>query len=547
MHNKVPLIRLAVASAATLLFAVTAVATANEEVKYQVVFSPEPDHGSSHRGAAAPNGGSSDFKQYRRHVAGDISDILAADFNGDGYMDIAVIDPETKAFRVLLGDRKMTFKKEYEKKLKEIGKLLVGAADFNGDGKLDLAVENSKAKKYFTIFPGDGKGGFGKGKSVRAKGEPDTWFRDVGTCDVDNDGKPDVVGFIMRYGSNGTIVALRNRGNFKFDQIKKTDEKGLEGIVACDFNGDFCADFFASEILDDKIYFYKNNGSGGFSQGAVTNWSDMGSKIYAADLNGDGKPDLLGSGNYSGKMWCGFNKSDGKLQKLSRIGGSSTFDYGIAVYDFNRDGKPDIAAAETSGLSYYTGKTAGKFTQQPDLGPGMNFYTSGRGSFVCMGDFNRDKKMDIAGAQHFHSSSAKAADSNVAFFVAGQKPATLQISNLQFSRLSFFLMYVNVTGSVDYSGKDIELVYNSKGDLPTESAFIQFRVRVDLPWPMGDAYVYAKVAGDFLHKPGQQSGTLSFSFTLPTSVLIIGTLTPKVYVSDFYLWDNNLVRSNELD
>jgi len=71
--------------------------------------------------------------------------ITAADFNGDGNLDLAVVDtPQsgTGAVSILLGNGDGTFQAQ---KMYAVGNVpkSIAVGDFNGDGKLDLAVTNS--------------------------------------------------------------------------------------------------------------------------------------------------------------------------------------------------------------------------------------------------------------------------------------------------------------------------------------------------------------------------------------------------------------------
>src|SRR5207244_1095803 len=68
------------------------------------------------------------------------SDLAAADFNGDGKIDLAVTDEEgANAVAILLGNGDGTFQNPLEYTV-GVGPVVITAADFNGDGKPDLLV-----------------------------------------------------------------------------------------------------------------------------------------------------------------------------------------------------------------------------------------------------------------------------------------------------------------------------------------------------------------------------------------------------------------------
>jgi hypothetical protein len=91
--------------------------------------------------------------------------IVAADFNGDGKLDVAVTDSAANTVIVLLGNGDGTFGAPLTI---PVGNQLVAivAGDFNSDGKLDLAVANF-GDSTITLLLGNGDGTF-----TQASGSP---------------------------------------------------------------------------------------------------------------------------------------------------------------------------------------------------------------------------------------------------------------------------------------------------------------------------------------------------------------------------------------
>jgi hypothetical protein len=96
---------------------------------------------------------------------------------------------------------------------------------------------------------------------------------------------------------------------------------------------------------------------------------------------------------------------------------------------------------------------------------------------------------------------------------------------------------------MDYSGSDIDLHYDASGKSPTDSAFMQIQAYVNIDSSF-HFYLTPTVTGEFINKPGTNSGTIYFNLTLPSSVIVIGTFTATVTVEYVYLMDYNLVKSN---
>jgi hypothetical protein len=81
--------------------------------------------------------------------------IVAADFNGDGKIDLAVVNDTDRTVSILFGNGDGTFQSQT---LVSVGTepTSLGSGDFNGDGRVDLITSNVCAGTVLLLSKGDG-------------------------------------------------------------------------------------------------------------------------------------------------------------------------------------------------------------------------------------------------------------------------------------------------------------------------------------------------------------------------------------------------------
>jgi len=127
-------------------------------------------------------------------LTGNASEIARGDFNNDGHQDLAVSvynDYPNEHISVYFGNGDGSFKAGPEIPVNEPQGIV--AADFNNDGDLDLAVVSPFVRQdKLVVALGDGMGNFPVVQSFhirRNSGEP----RDIAVADFDGNGRKDVV------------------------------------------------------------------------------------------------------------------------------------------------------------------------------------------------------------------------------------------------------------------------------------------------------------------------------------------------------------------
>ena len=265
------------------------------------------------------------------------------------------------------------------------------AADFNGDHKIDIAVASMGGfpNDQVVIYLNNGDGTFQPPKSFA-----------VGTAvfamiagDFNGDGKIDL---ITGQTESKDLSVLMGNGDGTFQKAVSYPAGGaVGGIVAADFNGDGKLDLAVSNQSPGSLSILLGHGDGTFGAASTQSLGMALVGITTADFNGDGKPDLAIADN-NNTVWLLLGAGDGTFGTPQSIALTGTL-VGIASGDFNGDKHADLAVANLNAASVYVllGKGDGTFQPATSL-------AAGRGAFaVTLGDFNSDGKLDIAVANNF--------------------------------------------------------------------------------------------------------------------------------------------------
>ena len=319
------------------------------------------------------------------------SGIAAGDFNGDGILDLTVTEYDNANGHdvvVLLGKGDGTFQAPVRYPT-GLGPFAVIAADFNHDGKLDLAVSD-EFDNAVSILPGNGNGTF----QPQKKFVTPTYPHELASADFDGDGNLDLA---INGSSNGFLGVMLGNGDgtFKPEQIYITTW-GLAGAVSPspgDFNGDGKLDL--AVLSGQGVGVMLGKGDGAFSKPTYYAAAPVAASEVAADFNGDGKLDVAVAGSSlkgGGLLAILLGNGDGTFRTHVDYPCGGEPKYMLAA-DLNGDGKLDLAVtdAATGKVHAFLGKGDGTFQEPTDFEAGGH-----HALFLTAGDFNRDGRMDLA-------------------------------------------------------------------------------------------------------------------------------------------------------
>jgi hypothetical protein len=322
--------------------------------------------------------------------------LLAADFRNIGKTDLAVVNQDDGSggpgsVSILLGNGNGTFKTHVDY---PVGNYPVGivTADFNGDGKLDLAVVNDYDSTV-SLLLGNGDGTFQSQILLSVGTEPNS----IGTADFNDDGKADLI----TSNASGTVSVLLSKGDGSFTRVDSPNglvAPDFSSLVVADFNRDHKPDVVISSI-SQQLLLLTGNGDGSFQAPVPIPGSVPDSIHYllGADFNHDGIEDVAEEG-IGGTLFVFLGRGDGTFQKpvLSAISSGWTATR-LATGDVNGDGRLDLVVADTgnSSVDVLLGNGKGSFAPTSSAAVGSPYGPNA----TVVADFNGDGKLDLAVAE----------------------------------------------------------------------------------------------------------------------------------------------------
>lgn len=316
------------------------------------------------------------------------STVVTADVNRDGKLDLVVSNDcpsknscSNGVVGILLGNGDGTFQPAVTYPSGGFDAVNLVATDVNDDGKLDLVVanicvdSNCNSTGSVTLLLGNGDGTFQPPMAIADYGGHNSYFS-VAVADVNGDKKPDLVV------SNG-CTHVRGNGS-------------------CTSKGEI-------EVL-------LGNGDGTFHvAGTFATGGYYAIGLSVADLNGDGKPDVLVAnrcqpnvavaGCAYGTVGVLLGNGDGTFQAPRVYWSAGRYSSDIAVADVNGDGHSDLLVSNgcASGISTCNGGTIGVLLGNGDgtFQPAVAYSSGGESpTSVAIADVNGDNIPDLVVANN---------------------------------------------------------------------------------------------------------------------------------------------------
>lgn len=240
--------------------------------------------------------------------------------------------------------------------------------------------------------------------SIAANYGTGTYPSNISVSDLNDDGKPDIIS-VNAVGNNISILKnLSSPGTFAFSRIDFSTGTDPKGIAIGDLNGDGKPDIVISNFNSGNastISIFRNTSVGGAisfapRQDYVSGNGSLG--ITIADMNSDGKPDIIVTSGNSG-FFSIFKNSTTSVDSITL---ASKQDYpllshpdDITTADLDKDGLPDIITSNFSGgnVSIFRNTSNGgnlSLSSRIDYSVGTN------PGLLAVADLDNDQNLDIA-------------------------------------------------------------------------------------------------------------------------------------------------------
>jgi hypothetical protein len=320
--------------------------------------------------------------------------VAAADFDGDGKPDLLVANSADGTLSYLKGRGDGSFAAQVTMRINPaparptVQALVV--ADFNHDGKLDVVATTTDPNADTVAYlPGNGDGTFRLGHTLTTG----LATRFIQAADVDGDGNLDLV---AGSSTNGTLRVLRGTGTGKFDTGVDYPAPGINGAFTsqafdlADVDGDGKPDILAINSAASIIQVLYNDGSGGFHLKGSYATGHVPSGVASGDLDGDGHQDVVEVDAADGTLGVRLGAGDGTLGPLT------TYTVGshpqrVLLADLDGDGKLDAATVNNGDgtVSVLMGNGDGTFRTARNFSAGPNPVD------LAVADMDQDGKLDL--------------------------------------------------------------------------------------------------------------------------------------------------------
>ena len=325
-------------------------------------------------------------------LPGEPDAVAAGHFDSSGNLDLAVADSTNLSVDVLLGNGRGGFATPVRYSVPKMGTgpMGIAAVSLRNNRLTDLAVADGSPNPttsqapLVTVLLGNGDGTFSYKGDFSVGGGIYQNAVQVVAADFNRDGNPDLAVVAENDGFyQGHLSILLGNGDGTFQGFTQTSDTYDDSVAVADLNNDGIPDLITTgQPIQSSppaptpipLRALVGNADGTF-QAPVSFPGDLpGENVLAVDLEGDGRPDVLRTSGYNGGAVSVYQNTGSGLAPLGDVAVPGA-QY-LAAGDLNGDGAPDVVTVNTGNntISVLLNKTltpaGGKLSPMETLGNG---------------------------------------------------------------------------------------------------------------------------------------------------------------------------------
>lgn len=322
------------------------------------------------------------------------SSIIVGHFNNDSQLDIAVTNSGTNNIGIFLGFGDGRFAEQITyPSYPNSAPISIAIGDFNHDNLTDLAVANKQActaDVYLAFINSsfDYKASYGTGSAA--------WPTVVAIGDLTNDGQLSIV-----VGTDGTknvhIISTLGNGSFSMKKVYSANNPFQPTSIALqDLNNDNRLDIAISNSIGDNVCVLYGDENITFVDYAAysTGIGSNPKSIVIGDFNNDYRVDVAVAQPGTHSVGILLQTDDGSMRNINNLPvGVGSKPHGLAVADFDNDGRLDIAVTRNAlaQVGLFFGLGNGTFKNQSII----SLVTGISPLLIVAADLNNDTRPDM--------------------------------------------------------------------------------------------------------------------------------------------------------